>query len=268
MKKKNMIYNILLIAGTAVFLTAASQLFFLFLEYQKGVNEYDSIAKSAVAEESNSTGQGNPRQENPRKEDALQKEAAWYDIKIDFDYLKNVNEDIIGWLRFDSNGIDYPIVQGEDNDEYLYTMADGIKNKCGSIFLESLNASDFSDSHTILYGHNMKDLSMFGRLKVYKSKDMYYEDNSFFTIYTKDAAYRYQIFAFYDVDETDRLYQVGFTADDVFEEFVDTMENRSYQMTGITADKKDKIMTLSTCSAEGKRFIVNAKRIDSRACID
>ena len=130
--------------------------------------------------------------------------------------------------------------------------------------MEGMNTPDFQDYHTILYGHNMKNLSMFGSLKKYKTED-FYKDHHFFTIYTSECAYRYQIFAYYDVPETDEVYTVGFAPDETFQKFIDKMKQKSYDDTGVNVTKDDHIMTLSTCSTTGKRFVVHAVRIEEHA---
>lgn len=174
--------------------------------------------------------------------------------------LHEENPDVIGWIRFDNSEISYPLMQGKDNDYYLKRNYRGEKNNAGSIFLEVSNSPDLEDSHSIIYGHNMKDLSMFGSLKEYKYKD-YYKDHPYFTIYTLDQVYRYQIFAYYDISMYGDVYNNQFGPDDFFQSFIDTMVSRSYYDTGVRPQKTDKIITLSTCSTEGNRFVVNAVRI-------
>lgn len=127
--------------------------------------------------------------------------------------------------------------------------------------METENTPDFQDCHTILYGHNMKNLSMFGRLKKYKTED-FYQGNEYFTIYTEERIYRYQIFAYYDTSENGDVYTIGFGADEVFGEFLNQAKKRSYYDTGVEVTKEDKVITLSTCSVEGKRFVVHAKRVE------
>lgn len=174
--------------------------------------------------------------------------------------LHEENPDVIGWIRFDNSEISYPLMQGKDNDYYLKRNYQGEKNNAGSIFLEASNSPDLEDSHSIIYGHNMKDLSMFGSLKEYKYKD-YYKDHPYFTIYTLDQVYRYQIFAYYDISMYGDVYNNQFGPDDFFQSFIDTMVSRSYYDTGVRPQKTDKIITLSTCSTEGNRFVVNAVRV-------
>lgn len=174
--------------------------------------------------------------------------------------LHEENPDVIGWIRFDNSEISYPLMQGKDNDYYLKRNYQGEKNNAGSIFLEASNSPDLEDCHSIIYGHNMKDLSMFGSLKEYKYKD-YYKEHSYFTIYTLDQVYRYQIFAYYDISMYGDVYNNQFGPDDFFQSFIDTMVSRSYYDTGVRPQKTDKIITLSTCSTEGNRFVVNAVRV-------
>ena len=101
-------------------------------------------------------------------------------------------------------------------------------------------------------------------MKKYKTED-FYKDHQFFTIYTSECAYRYQIFAYYDVPETDEVYTVGFAPDETFQKFIDKMKQKSYDDTGVNVTKDDHIMTLSTCSTTGKRFVVHAVRIGEHA---
>ena len=157
--------------------------------------------------------------------------------------------------------LSYPILYSGDDEKYLRSDIYGNTTTAGCIFLEGACTPDFQDCHTILYGHNMRHLSMFGSLKKFKTEN-FYEDHQYFTIYTDDMAYRYQVFAYRDVPETDSIYTVGFAPDDVFQKFVDEMTRHSYQDTDVAVSKDDKVMTLSTCSTEGYRFVVHAVRVD------
>lgn len=107
----------------------------------------------------------------------------------------------------------------------------------------------------------MKNLSMFGSLRQYRKED-FYQDNQFFTIYTQQEVYRYQIFAYYDISQDAELYTIGFAPNEVFRKFVEDMKRRSYYDTGVDVSELDKVLTLSTCSSKGNRFVVNAKRIE------
>lgn len=257
--------NHLLIAGDLLLLVSFFSLLSIGIEYKKEEDSYRQLEQAAMKETiskdtDHSIGDG-VRTDSSDFDKDTDGTFDYFAVQIDFEMLKQVNEDIIGWILFDFNGISYPILQGEDNEEYLYTLADKTENKAGSIFMDAACASDFSDVHTIIYGHNMKNLSMFGKLKYYRTKADYYKENCYFTIYTPDKICRYEIFAWYEASEDDSVYQVGFKEDEVFDSFVGQMLNRRYTDTGIRADKEDKIVTLSTCSSNGKRFLVHGKLI-------
>lgn len=174
--------------------------------------------------------------------------------------LKERNSDTVGWIKFDYPDISYPVMQAKDNDYYLRRSFSGEKKTAGSIFMDAINHGDFQDAHTIIYGHNMRDLTMFGQLKYYKDED-FYEGNEYFTIYTDGATYLYQIFSYYDVPERSDIYTVWYTTDENFEAAVLEMKERSYYDTEVEVTGEDKIITLSTCSTEGNRFVIHAKRV-------
>ena len=109
----------------------------------------------------------------------------------------------------------------------------------------------------------MKDLSMFSKLRYYFSDEEYYDDHQYFQIITRDAVYRYVIFAYQDVPEDSEFFNVSFGADDYFSIFLDNMVNASLRNTGIDVTKEDKVITLSTCSTDTTRWLVHGKRVDT-----
>lgn len=253
MKKKNRNISsiILFLVGIGMMIAALAMFVPTILEYKKSRDTFDGLKQQYVSA---------PLQTETMAE--TEHANWWYeDVDIQMEELQKVNPDIVGWIRFDNIEIlSYPVLYSGDDETYLKTDVYGNPAAAGCIFMEGACTPDFEDCHTILYGHNMKDLSMFGSLKKYKTEE-FYEKNPYFTIYTEDMAYRYQIFAYRDVPETDRVYTVGFSPDDVFQEFIDEMIRSSYQDTGVSVKKEDKVLTLSTCSTEGKRFVVHAVRV-------
>lgn len=187
----------------------------------------------------------------------------WYeDVQIDLEALQGINSEIVGWIQFDSEEMpSYPLLYSGDDDKYLRTDIYGNETTAGCIFIEGANSPDMSDYHTIIYGHNMKNLSMFGSLKNYKNEG-FYEDNQYFTVYTEDIAYRYEIFAYRDVAEDDAVYTIGFGPNETYEDFIGELIRNSYKDTGVEVATEDRIVTLSTCSTEGMRFVVHAVRIE------
>ena len=133
-------------------------------------------------------------------------------------------------------------------------------NFAGCIFMEYQNHSDFSDKNTIIYGHNMKNGSMFGTLRKFY-EDEVYEKAPYFWIYTPDKIYRYDIFSCAEVPVDSLAYQITFSGEGSFEKYIDDAYSRSVvKGNDIKVTAEDKIVTLSTCTGnESTRFIVQGK---------
>ena len=195
----------------------------------------------------------------------IEKAYAWELIdgdssSVDFAALQEKCPGAVAWLKMDDVDINYPIMQGQDNEYYLYYGPDGEPNIDGSIFMDYRNKS-FNDLHVLLYGHNMLDESMFGQLDEYISEGFYRQGTGAFTIFTPEGTYRYKIFAANIVDEADDVYQTGYSNPAVFGGFVqNTLLGRSMYNTGVTATGADHVVTLSTCSAYD-RLVLSAKRV-------
>jgi len=185
-------------------------------------------------------------------------------VLVDFDALRQEGQDVVAWLRIPSmDVIDYPVVW---RDDFYYLDKDwtGKSSARGAIFLEEMNRTDFLDLHTILYGHNMRDDTMFGRLEEYGSEEFFAENGGTILIYTPDATYTYEIFSVERAANSDeRVYTVGFIKDDVYSNFVQGMKNRSLYDTGVDVSVDDRVLTLSTCVYEfdGARMAVHAKLV-------
>lgn len=191
-------------------------------------------------------------------------EPKWYEaISVDLESLREKNPDIVGWIYFENEDISYPILQGETNDDYINTTYEGKSARAGSIFLESLNAPSFNDDHTIIYGHNMRNLSMFGRLRYYYMQEDYYPEHKYFQIITPDSLYRYEIVSCKHVAGNDKIYSVYGEDTIGFADFLtDCIMSGSMIKSDYQPTYKDKIVTLSTCSSGDNRFVVNAVRVD------
>ena len=182
-------------------------------------------------------------------------------LNIDFDTLLEANSDTIGWITFKESVINYPVMQTDNNDYYLTNTFNRNKNATGSIFMETMNNKNFNDYHTIIYGHNMRNDSMFGTLEKY-SDESYYDGNEYFYITTLDEERKYQIFSMYTVVVPNPLYTIGFEADETYVDFIETLQRDSLYDTGVDIDKNDKIITLSTCGdSDEVRFVVHGKLI-------
>ena len=170
-------------------------------------------------------------------------------IEVDFTSLQREYPHIVAWIQWPLLDISLPVVHGETNDQYLRRLPDGSWNEGGSIFLEAANKG-MEDLHTILYGHNMNDGSMFGNLVSFLDEEFYlhHENDAVFYIYTPQGVWEYQLFSVEKVISTDpHVYMVGYTRGEEFREFVETMKQRSlYKMTA-NIDGSQPVITLSTC---------------------
>ncbi len=243
-KNNSVVWKIVMLMGAAMVLIAGWNIYRISKNYSDSNALYSKLSDTYVATE---------------KE---KKEGKWYDVaQVNLQELKKQNGDVTGWLYFENEDISYPIMYSGDDTTYLHTALDGSYASAGSIFMEENNHPDFQDSHTIIYGHNMRNLSMFGKLRYYKQKE-YYDNHTYFQIFTDKGIYRYQIFAYADVPADSFVYQVPYGTDDSFTSFIQQLKKQSYYDTGVDVTQKDKVVTLSTCSTTGKRFIVNAVRVD------
>ena len=162
----------------------------------------------------------------------------------------------VGWIKFEDDLISYPIMQAEDNSKYTIKDADGNDSETGAIFLDYRSSADFTDSNTIIYGHNMRDRSMFGALKNYKEDLGFLDEHKYFQIITPEGSGRYMLFAFMDVSKNSYIYDVCGDNTSRMREFLDTIEYKTYIDTGIEPTVDDKIITLSTCTQKDDLFFV------------
>lgn len=254
-KKSDIITSAIFLVGIGLVIFAGIRLYGIFSDYHKSNKIYNTLEEDFVTVL--------PTEETVSTEDSQKEELPWYQYAdVDLEGVQQTNPDVVGWILFENEKISYPVLYSGDNDTYLRTAIDKSYATAGSIFMEGANTPDFADSHTIIYGHNMKNLSMFGRLKYYKDEG-YYDDHMYFQIFTNDAIYRYQIFAYSDVPEDSSIYRVPFAPGDEFTQFINDLYRSSYVDSGVTVTDDDKIITLSTCAATGYRFVVHAVRVDT-----
>ena len=183
---------------------------------------------------------------------------------VDFAGMWEVNEDVYAWITVPGTVIDYPILQHEtDNTYYLNYNIDGSYGYPGCIYTENMNSKDFTDNNTIIYGHNMKNGSMFAGLHKYKDADFFEENNKVY-IYTPQREYEYTIFAAYTYDDRHLLYSFDFANEEVYANYLEDIQNmRSMNALireDITVTAEDKIITLVTCigNQSEKRLLVQA----------
>lgn len=236
-RRKNMILNVILVAAIVVFCVSAFKLLQIGKGYKDGQSEYEKVRDVAI-------------------KNADDKEK----FRVDFDELMKINKDTVGWIRFykEPSQINYPVVQGADNDLYLHKTFSANENTLGAIFVDAAASSDFTDKNTIIYGHRMKDGSMFRKLEEYKDED-FWKENPYFYIYTPDGReITYKIYSVGQVLDTSDTYLTSFASDEEYQTFLDmTMKEADYD-TGVKVTTDDTVVTLSTCTAasDEHRFVV------------
>ena len=254
-KKGDLLLTLALIAAIAVFCFAAYNLFHIYTEYKKGTDEYNHIEQMAVTDRA---------PEDEELVDAVSGPKP--PISVDFDTLKSVNPDVVGWIYIEAlDNINYPVVQGDDNETYLHTTYENNYNFAGTIFVDYENSSDFSDCNTLIYGHNMKNGSMFGNLKKFTEDQSTYEESKYFWILTPEKNYRYEIISAYTTGVNSDTYTLFKGPGEEYQNYLNTIQGYSEIKTEATElTVKDKIVTLSTCTGnEATRFVVQGKQVNA-----
>lgn len=279
--------TLLMLISLVVFIFSGYTLYGYYKEYQKSSQEYDNLEAQFFIEEEEeesekleALGSDDLVFDELEDDEVIQNQsfsgkemvAIWENGKevtvptmknpIDFEELGKVNEDIIGWLRIRALDISYPIVQGEDNDYYLHRTFEGVENIAGCIFANCDNSSDFTDQNTLIYGHNMKNGSMFGKLKNFQEEETF-NKSKFFWVFTEDLIYQYRIFSAMTVDKVGINYQTFFAEAEEFPKFKEqAFQNSVVKNSEVSLSYDDRIVTLSTCTGnDATRFVVMGKLV-------
>lgn len=177
--------------------------------------------------------------------------------KIDFGKLKNRNKDVIGWLKVNNTNIDYPIVKGNDNDFYIKHNFDKNYNIAGWVFADYRLKADGTDKNIVIYGHNMKNGSMFGSLKKVLTKEWYEnEDNMYVTFETEEQVLTYKVFSVYQIKKETYYTTTSFRSAEAYQNFLNTLKSRSIKKFNEDVSTDDKILTLSTCASNNDYRVV------------
>ena len=182
---------------------------------------------------------------------------------IDFNKLIEQNKETVAWIKVNNTNIEYPVVKANNNNFYLNHSFDKSENLAGWIFADYRNKFDNTDKNIIIYGHNMRDGSMFGSLKNILNSDWYEnEENTNITLYTENEKCIYKVFSIYKIESEDYYIKTEFSNDNEFEQFVNTIKNRSIKKFDIDVSKEDNILTLSTCANNNRyRIVLHAKKM-------
>ena len=186
-----------------------------------------------------------------------------FDGNVDFQSLLKENEDVKAWLYSENTVINYPIVQGEDNQFYLYRMINKQWNGKGSLFIDFRNEKPFEDFNTVVYGHRMKDGSMFHSLVDYRDKK-YFNKHKKTMLITPEHKYDLYIFGVVTIPADSDKYKFSFSGQSEKQEYLDWIKENSEIDTCVLATPEDNIVMLSTCTYEfdDARLVVYGKLVE------
>lgn len=247
----------------AVFLYSAGRVAYSFIGYRQGANTYEQAESLANLPDFSQISLPEHRPEEPQPEEEPPKDPRQVYLDalsaINMEGLREKNSQVLGWILIPGTTISYPLLYGSDNSYYLNHAWDKSYSFVGSIFLDYRNSSDWSDFNTIIYGHNMRDSSMFATLQAY-TDPAYFQDHPLIYITDGQTVRQYNIFAAYEVYEEGLTYTRQFDSPEEKQQFIDTSLKQSYYNTGVQPTVEDHIITLSTCTGRGSksRWIVQA----------
>ena len=236
------LYMAVLILVLGVFCFSAYQILKYVWEWTAGWKVTDDIRRKAVSETVLQT------------ETETEKEYA--PITVDFESLRRENKEIVAWIHCPDTVIDYPVVQAADNSYYLNRLVDGRINPAGTLFLDCRNASDFSDLNSIIYGHHMKNNTMFGTLEEYLEQ-AYYEEHPVMYLLTPGQDFKVELYLGYVTEDTAEVYALPMN-EEYRARVLSSGLNRTTFSSAASLDNGDRLLTLSTCTYEydDARYVV------------
>ncbi len=228
------------------------------VETKAASNEVKDVETSESSETTEKTGNGDSLSETVKSSDEVVVTKTNTDNVVNdlAAYIEKYPE-TVGWVYFEDGSVNYPIMQCGDNKKYLELGYDGEPANTGAIFLDYRSSADFSDSNSIVYGHNMKDRTMFGSLRNFRKDPEYIKDHRYFYIVTGDTTNKYEIFAYMDVPNDYVIYDYVAEASKDFVHDAEPVRRKSYMDSEIIVNDTKKVVTLSTCTDKDElRFVV------------
>ncbi|MBR2046201.1 MAG: class B sortase [Agathobacter sp.] len=255
--------NILLLTCVIVFCVSAGLLLQKYVQEKGAQKYYESLSGTSTQNEPvNGT------------EDVLSKDIFMYlgienpNKVLDWEYLWEQNEDIYAWIYIPDTNIDYPILQHETDDTYyLEYNLDGTKGYPGCIYTEKINAKDFSDHNTLIYGHNMKNGTMFHDLHNF-ADETFFAEHRYIFIYMPEKVLVYDIYGAYKFTNAHILYNYDCNSEEGFASYLELIESnygtQGNFRDGVEVTGSDHIITLSTCvgGEDDKRYLVQGVLVE------
>lgn len=232
--------------------------------------QYDSLKSLVTISEVETKNEDNEDNELAAQANAgisVREEYEVIDLPIQVDFASipergsERGQDVVAWIYSENTPIDYPVMQGDDNDYYLDHLYNGQYHKGGSIFMDYRNDARLTDKNTVLYGHHLRSGRMFASLENYKKQEYYNEHPVMFYL-SEYGDYKIEIFAG-AVVSGDNGVPRSFESDDEFAGYIADLKNRSTFTSNVDIKKEDKIITLSTCTYDfqNARYMVIGKLV-------
>ncbi len=250
---RDKIILIILIAclvGVAGF--SAYQIISIMTEYHQSEEEYSNLVDNAVSVPDTS--------EETEEDDTIESQY----LSVDHEYLRGVNSEYIGWINIPDTNINYPVVQHSNNQYYTSVSFEGKWSGGGAIFADYRNSDDWSDFHTVLYGHLLKNKTMFWYISQYQ-KQSYWDEHQTIEIYTDGQVEVYTVFSFFKTTSTSEVYTFTFEDDVAKLQYINMLVENSYYSSSVNVTVNDKILTLSTCTdaTSENRWVLHAVLTDT-----
>lgn len=217
-----------------------------YMDKKRSMEEYRRLAE--MAKTTTEAVETSEEVAQTSAEETEAEEEAPYESPIDFEALRKVNPDIVGWLTIPGTNIDYPVVQGTDNDKYLHTSFEGETSVAGAIYLDFESDADMQGKNNIIYGHNMKNGTMFKDINQYKDESFFKEHQEFF-LYTPERTIRLKAVAAYYGEAKPIVRKTKFKSQESFDAFVQEMISPC-TYAEMPEGQLSSLYTLVTCSYE------------------
>lgn len=253
MKKGKTIRTVLIVMFAALFLFSGYKLLSIYLGYKEASDFYTDVREDFLimedvpqTEDAPDSEAGSGESESSPSADTTAKTPARAPFSVNFDKLLAFNPDVVGWLYCADTPLNYPVAQSDDNDYYLRRALDGSDLVTGTIFADCTCTAPMQDRNYILYGHYMRDGSIFGCFEKYYDQS-YYEQHPVMYYYTPQGKYKIEIFAGLLTNTSEFPYRANFSDED-FEGFLGWARENSFIASDVAVGLEDKIISLSTCS--------------------
>lgn len=255
MKTFSRLRAVLIIILSVVFLVALIQTVCVLVDRKKANDAYKDLQELVVVQDTEPTETDPPATEESPGTTSQEEQNTF--IEVDFKTLQEKYPDVVAWLYCDGTPINYPVAQGKDNNQYLRHLLSGEYNTAGTLFADYRNAVIGLDDNYVIYGHNMKDGTMFSSLIKYKQQ-AYYDEHPVIYLLMPDKSYCIELLAGYVTSVDSDAYKLDFVTVELMDKYVAEAIKKSTFKTNAEYKPGDRLITFSTCSYEytNARYVV------------